>query len=103
MNYLGHYLFSNLPRIDDAKLFEQAEGMVIIVHYNRELPYQVNQISIMRCNESGKDSYDVFECLLFFDSDIKARGFGIDFAKMIIQARQNNDYTYTKLLGTIQL
>lgn len=93
MNYLGIYQ-SFQPIISKTPyLFAFVDDIMIILHYNSENPFYVEQIAVMIESyvdeyENKIEVYDVFECGIPFKTDIEAKAFGVSFAKNLIKYRQ---------------
>ena len=60
MKFLGVFLYYNLPKIDMPKLFAYVDSREVIVSYNKEQPFYVEQVSILI--DSEYQTYAVFEC-----------------------------------------
>lgn len=82
MKYLGNYQNNNLPKQDLPKLFCYLDEREIIISYNAEHPFFVEQISILI--DSMYNTYAVFECGKMCNGDKEAKDFGEDFAQALI-------------------
>lgn len=47
MKFLGVFQNHNLPKIDMPKLFAYVDSREVIVSYNKEQPFYVEQVSIL--------------------------------------------------------
>ena len=92
MNYQG--VFQSFQPIigKEPRLFAYVNNIEIIIHYNAEQPFYVEQIAVLLDShiENGNriEAYDVFECGLPFQSETDAKAFAVSFAKNLIKYRQ---------------
>ena len=82
MKFLGVFQNHNLPKIDMPKLFAYVDSREVIVSYNKEQPFYVEQVSILIDREY--QTYAVFECGFMCSSDEDAKSFGKNFTQALI-------------------
>lgn len=82
MKFLGVFQNHNLPKIDMPKLFAYVDSREVIVSYNKEQPFYVEQVSILIDREH--QTYAVFECGFMCSSDEDAKSFGKNFSQALI-------------------
>ncbi|MCQ2195788.1 MAG: hypothetical protein MJZ28_12695 [Paludibacteraceae bacterium] len=87
MKYVGSFQNHNLPKNDYPKLFTYSEGREIILNYNDNRPFYIEQISILI--DSEYHLYAVFECGLMFTSEVDAKNFGRNFTSELINLIDN--------------
>lgn len=92
MKYLGIYqsfqpIISKTPR-----LFVSVDNVQVIIHYNVNHPFYVEQIAVLLESKIEHDTlieaYDVFECGVHCETDADAKAFGFSFAEELIKYRR---------------
>lgn len=92
MKYLGIYQ-SFQPIIDKTpRLFAFVGDIQVIIHYDAEHPFYVEQIAVLLDSHRQYDilieAYDVFECGIHFETDTDAKAFGVSLAENLIKYRR---------------
>lgn len=87
MKYVGNFQNHNLPKNDYPKLYTYVDDREIILSYNVNQPFYVEQIAILV--ESESLTYAVFECEVMFETDVEAKQFGKNFACELIELIRN--------------
>jgi hypothetical protein len=93
MKFIGIFHNNNLPKHDYRRLFTYVGNVEVIIFYNEDQPFLVEQIAVLLDNEYR--AYDVFECLCKFESDVDAKAYAYSFAENLIQYRKSlSDYIH---------
>ena len=88
MKYIGIYHDYNLPNINLPRFIEYINNIVVFTSYNEDNPFFIKQIAILLERTERYYAYDVFECGIYFDTDIESKSFARNFAENIIKYRQ---------------
>lgn len=87
MKYIGNFQNHNLPKNEYPKLFAYVDDKEIILSYNENQPFYVEQIAILI--DSEFQTYVVFDCGLMFGSDEDVKEFGRKFTSELIEYIRN--------------
>ncbi|MCF0218992.1 MAG: hypothetical protein HUK14_04345 [Muribaculaceae bacterium] len=87
MKYIGNYQNNNLPHSNNPKLFAYLDEREIIISYDRENPFFIEQISILIDSENSL--YAVFECGFYCETDNQAKDVSIHFTQSLIELIRN--------------
>lgn len=88
MKYLGVYHDYNLPNINLPRFIEYIGNIELLASYNEENPFFIEQIAILLETTENYSAYDVFECGIYFSTDIEAKSFAKTFGENLIKYRQ---------------
>jgi hypothetical protein len=93
MKFIGIFHNQNLPKHDYRRLFTFVGNADVIISYNEDQPFLVEQIAVLLDNEYS--AYDVFECSCRFESDVDAKEYAHSFAENLIKYRKSlSDYIH---------
>lgn len=70
------------PKKQYPKLFTYLDGREIVLNYDAENPFRVEQVAILF--DSQYNTYAVFECGLMFHTDLEVKEFGKNFAQELL-------------------
>lgn len=87
MKYIGNFQNHNLPKNEYPKLFAYVDDREIILSYNKNQPFYVEQIAILV--DSEYHTYAVFDCGLMFENDEDVKRFGRNFTSALIECIRN--------------
>lgn len=87
MKYIGNFQNHNLPKNEFPKLFAYVDDKEIILSYNENQPFYVEQIAILI--DSEFQTYAVFDCGVMFETDTNAKQFGQNFTFSLIELIRN--------------
>lgn len=87
MKYIGNFQNNNLPKASCSKLFAYYVEREIIICYNEQHPFFVEQIAILF--DSEYLTYAVFECGIMCNTDTDAKKLGVKFAQELISIISN--------------
>ena len=88
MKYLGIYHDYNLPNHNLPRLIEYINNIEILTYYNAENPFYIEQIAVLLDSNTNYSAYDVFECGVYFTTEVEAKAFARTFAENLIKYRQ---------------
>ena len=75
MKYLGIYHDYNLPNVNFPRLIEFVNKIELLTSYNAENPFYIEQIAVLLDSNESYSAYDVFECGVYFTTDVEAKAF----------------------------
>lgn len=87
MKYIGNYQNNNLPKAEYPKLFAYYEDIEIIISYNEQCPFFVEQVAILF--DSEYNTYAIFNCGYMCETDDDAKEFGVQFTKELFTVLRN--------------
>lgn len=88
MKFLGIYHDYNLPKVNLPRLIEYIDNIAVLTSYNENNPFFIEQIAVLLESTEHYSAYDVFECGLYFNTDVEAKSFARTFAENLIKYRQ---------------
>ena len=95
MNYLGIYHDYNLPNIDSPHLFTYVNNVDVIINYNKQCPFYIEQIAVLLERTDKYLAYDVFECGIEAKTDVDAIATARSFVQNLLKYRN----TFAKYLS----
>lgn len=95
MNYLGIYHNYNLPNIDSPRLFTYVNNVDVIINYNEQCPFYIEQIAVLLERTDKYEAYDVFECGIEAKTDVDAIATARSFVQNLLKYRN----TFAKYLS----
>ena len=61
---------------------------MVFTSYNEDNPFFIEQIAVLLESTEQYSAFDVFECGLYFNTDVEAKSFSRNFAENLIKYRQ---------------
>lgn len=69
-------------------LLANVEDVDIIINYNPQCPFYIEQIAVLLDRNENKEIYDVFECGIEAHTDEEAKAIATSFAENLIKYRK---------------